>query len=311
MIEGTTIKTASDTLENDYSALGNCKPMARLSITSLDEKLGGVVPGHLNFIAGEPGAGKTSFCDQLKTELAAQGLFVVYATYETSVPQLTAKSISRLSDGGIKVGEVGHIEKSSNARPESEFQAFANYSQLAERIIYPEGRPSPHELNNLVREIGSVVDTGVALIADYVQMIPPDIGKVHADERSRLTDAVAELRNIANDYNAAVFAVTSITRQSYGKTEAKLDLCAGAQAFEYNADSVILLTVQGKGDARASALDNPVRPVVASFLKNRYGKTGNCALDFHTEYATFTERGAHPSAACNVARFQQGGDHVA
>lgn len=285
MTESKQFRSAAETFGADYEALANCIPVAHLSIRELDSLLGGVVPGRFTIIGGEPGAGKTSLCNQIKLDLAAQGMTVVYVTYETGTPQLLAKSIAHESEGAVKVGDVGFTGS------EAEKLAISKYHAIAENIIHVSDPVTAAEIFGFVGELRTASQTPIALIVDYVQMIPPEQSRIAVDERIRITESVSVLRRCANKFGTAVFAISSISRGSYSKAStAGLDLLAGAQALEYNADSVILLSVEGKNEERTANLALPVRPVVARFAKNRFGVCGKCKLGFHTDYATFTAR---------------------
>lgn len=64
---------------------------------------------------------------------------------------------------------------------------------------------------------------------------------------------------------------------------------ASADALKAATDSVLFLSVKGKGDERLENMRNQVRPVALAALKNHYGTTGAADLMFDTRFATFRE----------------------
>ena len=282
-------KTAAETINEDYAACQKCKPVAHLSLGSLDNLLGGIAPGKFHIVTGEPGAGKTAFCDQLKTELAAQGITVVYASYEVSSNRLFASSVSRLSCGSIKTNEVGHIEDPEKLAAET--LAVEEYSKIGSRIInINDSRVTALDIQHYLEDLVKTTPGETALIVDYIQMVPPEITRINTEERLHISEAANILRRIANDLNIIVFGISSLIRSAYGRSTTKLDLLSGSQTLEYNADSIMLLALDCKAEAREECFMLKNRPVSLSLIKNRYDALGVCKLTLHTEYSKFTER---------------------
>lgn len=281
------------TLDKNIQKLRNNRPIAHLSLEELDGMLGGVKRGRVTYICGEPGTGKTSFADQIKTELAAAGLIVEYVTYELNSVELTAKSLSRMSGGRLRVSDISSENEDAQLLEDLERSA-EYYRPIAQNIAFSESHPNTLDIGQEIKLIVEEKGRFDVLIVDYIQQIPPIRDSRYTSEKPALEAAVAGLRKIATRYNAAVFAISSINRQNYERRTIGLGAMGGSASIEYDADTIIHLSVEGGGAERRVNLDKAVRPVTASLLKNRFGKTGTVEMDFHTEYATFAERGKCP-----------------
>lgn len=277
---------ASDALARDVKAIIDDAPIAHLSIPEFDALVGGVRPGKITIIGGEPATGKTTLCDQVKTELAAQGVFTIYATYEPSTHELTAKSLARLSGGTLGLSKLRAAAVSST--PEFN-EAFFTYREIADRIAYIEDSPNILSLSSVVGKARqNHPQSPIALILDYIQLVPSQIRRP-IDERSRMQEVTSGLRHIAVKYQVSIFAISALTRSSYGKQK-ELDALSGSQTIEYSADTVITLSLDGKGEERHKNAEKPMRPVTATSLKCRHGAVGSAKLDFDTEFARFVSR---------------------
>lgn len=262
------------------------KPVAHLSLGSLDSLLGGVRP-RLVIIGGEPGAGKTTLAHQLADGLAQDGLPVLFFSFEIAASMLIAKSIIRLSNSELSASTLMDDGHSDEVR-----RVVEQYrSEIAPRMSIIEGPTSPVEIGALVSLCERETGAKPVVLVDYVQLIPAESGQAVMDERLAIKASVSGLRRIVNSHEVPVFAISSINRASYGKPVVGLDSLGGSSAVEYAADQVIYLSVEGKGEERRLNLTQACRPVTATLLKNRYGATGSARLVFDAEHARFLGAG--------------------
>ena len=73
------ITPASLDLDHDIEVLMEQRPFGHFTPASLDAMIGGAMPSRLVIVGAQPGAGKTTFVDQIKTDLAAQGVPAFFA----------------------------------------------------------------------------------------------------------------------------------------------------------------------------------------------------------------------------------------
>ena len=91
------------------SAVGSVRPHDPVGIDEIDRVLGGgIVPGAVALVGGEPGVGKSTLLLQIAGSFAAQGHTVLVASAEESVDQvgLRAKRVGLDPEGVSLVGEA-------------------------------------------------------------------------------------------------------------------------------------------------------------------------------------------------------------
>lgn len=258
--------SCAETLEAHIREIFGDRPIAVDSPSVVNDLIGGVKKARLYVIGGEPGCGKSTLCDQIKTSLASQGIVVVYISYELPASFLTAKSLSRLSSGSLKVNELPYANEDESSLANLK-EAIERYREIAANFFVFDEPLEAVEICHRVGEIEKQTGKQVALICDYAQLIPPPKGEC-LDERLRISRAISELRKIANIYRIPVFAISSITRQTYKKTRARLDCLAGSQTLEYASDTVFFVSSdEASSDEGYQALHGNEQGVLITFSK--------------------------------------------
>lgn len=269
------------TLNQHLESLLLERPLARItSLPALDRLLGGVREGGLTILSGGPGSGKTTLAHQIALDVCGQGVPVIFAELEMGIPQLVAKGVAHMSGGRVAVGEIA-----SAAAIDGELRtAVDSFAEVARLLAYA---PDVFDVPSMTRLVDDCVkQTGKVplLIVDYLQLLDFDATRTFADERLEIKSTVRGLRRLAEDYGAAVIAVSTINRTNYAKNKVGLDALGGCSYIEYSADAVVLLR---------PVIDRtegiPSRVVSLTALKNRYGSTGEVRLSFDTDHATFAE----------------------
>lgn len=135
---------------------------------------GGVVPGSLILIGGDPGIGKSTLLLQVSTQLANKGT-VLYASGEESAEQIKLRS--------ERLGDI-----------DNEFYLYAETNMQAIRT----------EIENIKPDF---------LIIDSIQTImSPDITGVQGSV-SQVREVTAELMQLAKTNNIATFIVGHVTKE--------------------------------------------------------------------------------------------------
>jgi replicative DNA helicase len=160
---------------------------------------------------------------------------------------------------------------------------------IANNIAFIDKPVSPVDIAVLVGRVERELGVKPIVFLDYIQITPQSSERSFVDERSAVKETVAGLRRIVNGHNVPLFAISSINRSNYKKDSAGLDALAESSSLEYAADSVLFLSVKGKGDERLLNMKQQERPVTITMLKNRYGVTGSANLVFDTSFALFRE----------------------
>lgn len=282
-------KPASSQIESVVHRLVNDEPLAHFALRNLDVLIGGVKKGRVTILPGEPGAGKTTLMNQCADDLASQGIPILFFSYEIDPAQLIAKSLSRLSDGALAVGDIAGCTSDPGAKAALD-AAIERYRKFADNVYYYSDTSLTTmdisvEIGRFEREHGRKP----VVFVDYVQAVPAPEGVKTADERIQIKATMAGLRHCANSHNVAVFAASSVGREHYEKQTTGLKCLGGSSSLEYGSDGVLFLAVEGKGAERARNLALAKRPVIVSALKNRYGALGSVRLSFDPAHAQFTD----------------------
>lgn len=278
------IRPESEYLDERVSQLVHNVAMGNFALKSLDKLIGGARRGRVTYFAARPGLGKTSLLVQLKDDLAAQDVAVVYYSLELGASEIDGKSLVRLSNGALTPDSLGDADKKGALA-----EAKAAYKILAENIYIVDRAIDQAELSKIIGQIQCERGSNrTALMVDYLQVMP---SAVHtSDERLGIKAAAAELRGIANAYDIPVFAISSIARTGYDK-EPDIQQLSGSQSIEYGADTIVALSVTGNGAERAANAAKAVRPITARVIKARYGSSeARAELIFDAPHATFLER---------------------
>jgi replicative DNA helicase len=278
--------TFEDQLLDEHVARAEAdKPIGHFSLRGFDSLIGGIRLGRFTIIAGSPGVSKTTLIGQLADDAACHGFTAVVNTLELAPYQFVAKSVSRLSKIPFENGTMGDPSDPEVAR------AISCYRKaIAPSICLIDKPMSAVELSAAIGGLKQQRGQAVILFVDYLQIMPTPGNQSRIDERLAIKESVAGLRQLANSHDVPVFAISSVNRTTYEKATIGLDALGGSSAIEYSADSVLLLSVEGKGEERVENMTLPVRPLVLTALKNRYAPSGSSLIEFDTTRATFRDR---------------------
>ncbi|HQQ76253.1 MAG TPA: DnaB-like helicase C-terminal domain-containing protein [Thermoanaerobaculia bacterium] len=218
-------------------------------LAALDERLkGGLAPGFLFVIGGEPWIGKTTLLVQIADALAADGVAVfIWAADEP--PEGLA----------LRLGQL-HGEEQHELNP--------NYPPVLARLA--------GELSNGPRFLPESVET-VEQAADFVERHTPDgrVGALLLDSlqsqsersgddadspRAALSGLMAELVE-AKKRGLIVGAVSELARGAYaspdpGQRTRGLAAFAESRAIEYRSDIAMIMTSDGGGNVRLEVVKN-------------------------------------------------------
>lgn len=277
----------SQLLEKHLAAARADKPLGGFrSLPRTNELIGGIRLGRLNMLCGSPGAAKTTLLKQLCDDAASQGFTCIFASMEISPAQIVAKSLASLSRGMLSIADI-----SSDAKAALVDEVARRYEEsIAPNLYFIDGPASPVDLAVAVAQAEQIAQKGVLLFVDYLQIVLTDGDEKGIDERAAISQAVGGLRRIANRHAASVFAISSINRANYAKAKAGLDALGGSSSIEYAADTVLHLSVEGTGVERERNMNEEIRPIVLTCMKNRYSRTGSVKLSLDCAHARFQER---------------------
>lgn len=229
-------------------------PQLRLSsgYIELDRVLGGgIVPGSLVLIGGDPGIGKSTLLLQTANRLA-QSYRVLYVCAEESGQQVKLRAM-RLGVGNQRVGENGDGEDREDEReiqnPKSKIQSLPTSnlrSPLPDLYLLPE-----IDLDTILEELESlqpqiaIIDSIQALYFSALTSAPGSVAQVR--------ECTSMLMQFAKRQNIALFIVGHVTKEG---------AIAGPKVLEHLVDTVLYF----EGDRFASHR-------LLRSVKNRFGAT--------------------------------------
>lgn len=287
-----------DRMNSLVSAICRQKAVGSTGLRRFDSLLGGGLLQGVYILAGEPGAGKSSFALQIADYIAAFGKRkVLYVSLEMSAAQLVAKSFARLSSQEksqpLSFREIGNLLQAyHNAEPKRiEFlhSVINRYTaEIAPNISTQDSVVTLSDIRKLYDSLSGEFLPPI-LILDYLQLVGLEPGVVSANDTQRLSNVMRGLCDLSKHYQIPIIALSSQNRSKRGKSS--LDSLDGAGQIEYGATGVWFLSVDGNSDEerQRNSQGNP-RPVHIDIAKNRFGTLGSLPLMFDPSCSKFIER---------------------
>lgn len=259
--------------ETGEDAIGHSTGFPRL-----DEILGGLDRGRMSILLAAPGAGKTTFSNQLAHTVAASGSPVVYVSFENSADDLTLKQIARIAGKSAREIRRGRVA------PETLHGAYQTFHTGAgQRLFYVTGTTGT-TLESVAAALEQVQrtwpNTYPVVVVDFLQRLATSAsvagrGAGLDDMRGRVGLISQQLRTLALESGAHIWAISSTNRAAYNSERATPGLASARESgdVEFAADHVITLA-PGKSDGLSMTAD----PLMLSVVKNRHGETGSVGI---------------------------------
>ena len=203
---------------------------------SLDKRLyGGFNRGELNIFAGNSGAGKSLFLQNLAINWVEQGLNVVYFTFELS-EELSAMRVDAMTTG-VPTNEIfKNIEK---VELEVRMKKQKGYGHF--QIKYMPSGSNTNDIRSYVKEY--TIQTGVApdvILVDYLDLMFPVNKKISpADMFIKDKFVSEELRNFAVEQQIVLVTASQLNRGAIEQVEFDQSHIAGGISKINTADNLI------------------------------------------------------------------------
>lgn len=246
--------------------------------TRFDRILGGLDRGRMSVLLAAPGAGKTTLSNQIAYTVAASGAPVVYLTFENAPDDLVLKQIARIAGKGSSNIRRGQV-------PPADLQiAYTTFQQGAgQRLFYVTGTAatSIETLRVVLAQVQErYPETYPLVVVDFLQRLATTstvVGRGSGldDMRGRVGIIAQQLRELATDTGAHIWAISSTNRAAYNSEKATPTLASARESgdVEFAADHVVTLA-PGKSDSLSMTTD----PYELGIIKNRHGETGAVAI---------------------------------
>ena len=212
-----------------------------LGMPEVDRLLGGgIVPGSLVLIGGEPGIGKSTL--SLQIPLANPGLRTLYVTGEESARQVKMRA-ERLAPSGAQTEAPSGAQASAPAEaptgPDANIDIFCE--TLIEDVIAEATASHPDLM---------IVDSVQTMYSDAVDSTPGSV--------SQIKEVAAALLRFAKESGVPVILIGHITKDGY---------IAGPKILEHIVDTVLQFEGENRGSYR-----------ILRSIKNRFGSTSEIAV---------------------------------
>lgn len=262
----------------------------RTGFDHLDNLLGGLEPGRISILLAAPGAGKTTLSNQMAYTLAANGVPVLYCSYENAPTDLTLKQLARIA------GKNPGIIKRGGVAPHELEAAYRTLTTTAgPRLHYLNATAStgPDTLAIALQAVQATAPgTPPVVILDYLQAMARASDRALGDDMRNRTGTVSRLlTDLAKAAGAHIWAISSVSRGNAGKDGkyGDLDMSRAKESgdLEFDADHVLTLQpAKQSGEAVSYTTDT----LTLGIVKNRHGETGAVSLERNQTTLAIEER---------------------
>lgn len=267
-------------LDKHLGLIAMDRPKAVFDFEPANRLLGGIYPCQMTAVAAVPGAGKTTLMCQLADGVAASGNPVIFITEELPAHKLVHKSLVRLSEGALTLGDIPNSAMVAEA-----FEAAVERyrTEIAPNISYATVA-TVADIGRLVGECIHACGKTPVVFIDYLQLLATKAAAPFADERLAINDCVTQLRAVCNTYGASMYVVSSVSREFYGSKPPSLKMFGGASTVEYSFDNALYLH---EDKERCGAFGHKALKLTA--IKARYRALESAPLTFDGAHAVFRE----------------------
>ncbi|MBE6585606.1 MAG: replicative DNA helicase [Ruminococcaceae bacterium] len=251
--------------------------------SGLDRVLAGMSKSDLVLVGARPGMGKTSFCLNIATNVAAQtGKAVCIFSLEMSAEQLVNRIISSeamVDSYKLRTGEL---------TPEDWENVAAAAARLAKCNILIDDTAGI-TVTGMKAKLRRVKDLGLVVI-DYLQLMQ---GDKHTDNRvQEVGDISRGMKLLAKELMVPVICCSQLNRGVEGRSDKRpmMSDLRESGTIEQDADVILLLfrdeyyKVNESGTPNMDAESNIVEVIVA---KNRHGSTATVKMGWIGRYTKF------------------------
>jgi len=224
---------------------------------ALDDYLDGGLPIGLTILAGRPGIGKTTFCNQAAFNVASAGKEVLFLSFEDNLREFTKKALAR--------GDVAE---------DSQNEALNHIHFLDVPVDV-----RLDEIRNVIKDANELSGGVDLIIVDQLMHFG------NSSETPR--DLLVALHFLARELSCAALVSTGILREFYWN---EIDF----ESFPDVDDIVdlpgVLLGMQPSNPTEDMGSLGPCENVAVRVIKNRFGPAGaEVHFTFDAEHSLFTE----------------------
>lgn len=232
----------------------------------------GIHKGQVVIVAGRPGAGKSTFIDNIAFHSARQRKKVLFASAEMSVQMIMMRIVSRMTGMNIFYKRGKQMNFEERARIDKATQ------EISEMGLHIQEFSAVAQLEGVLRDKAKDFDL---IVVDYLQLLEPK-GRWNSTTQ-KVSNVANELTHLAKMFNVPFVVAAQLSRAAEKQIPTMADLKESGQ-IEQNADVILTLYSQ---PIDSFTLDR--QKVRVDMLKNRNGYGWVNSLDMPKHFLWFNK----------------------
>lgn len=242
----------------------------------LDKATHGLRPGHLIYIAGRPGMGKTAIAMNIATNVAKASKRVLVVSMEMGVSELLERviaSTAKIRMDAIQSGELDDDELNG---------LVATTSRLIEQHIelIDKGGMSLNEVVSAARNAKRKMHGLDLIVIDYLQLMSGS-----GDNRNGQVEQISRgLKALAKELACPIICLSQLSRKCMDRTDKRPQMSDLRDSGSIEQDADLVLMMYRDEEYNPGENVGLAEMIVA---KNRHGRTPRIALTWAGEFCRF------------------------
>ena len=258
----------------------------RTGFTELDNKLGEVGKGDLVIIGARPSMGKTTFAQNLASDMMInQSLPVLFCSIEMRGHQIAQRLISGI--GGVELRKVltGKIDRNSNDF--KNINTAANVLEKAPLMIDDNNRTTVAAIRRSAKKVQAKYGKVGAIFVDYIQRVTPLSKNNFGRSDKDIGEISTELKRIAGDFDCPVFALAQLNRNLENRPNKRPVNADLKESGDLEQDADIIMFIYRDEVYNKESKDIGVAEIIIG--KARNGSIGTVRLATDLARSTFAD----------------------
>lgn len=258
----------------------------RTGFTELDNKLGEVGKGDLVIIGARPSMGKTTFAQNLASDMMInQSLPVLFCSIEMRGHQIAQRLISGI--GGVELRKVltGDIDRNSNDF--KNINTAANVLEKAPLMIDDNNRTTVATIRRSAKKVQAKYGKVGAIFVDYIQRVTPLSKNNFGRSDKDIGEISTELKRIAGDFDCPVFALAQLNRNLENRPNKRPVNADLKESGDLEQDADIIMFIYRDEVYNKESKDIGTAEIIIG--KARNGSIGTVRLATDLARSTFTD----------------------
>lgn len=258
----------------------------RTGFAELDNKLGEVGKGDLVIIGARPSMGKTTFAQNLASDMMInQSLPVLFCSIEMRGHQIAQRLISGI--GGVELRKVltGKIDRISNDF--KNINTAANVLEKAPLMIDDNNRTTVATIRRSAKKVQAKYGKVGAIFVDYIQRVTPLSKNNFGRSDKDIGEISTELKRIAGDFDCPVFALAQLNRNLENRPNKRPVNADLKESGDLEQDADIIMFIYRDEVYNKESKDIGTAEIIIG--KARNGSIGTVRLATDLARSTFTD----------------------